>query len=79
MESNTRTKKVDSLAGINRQRVILVTYLIAAIDITCLFVQFSITPVSTLLHIMLRSFITFHCCNMVICTDACVAFCEIVK
>ncbi|XP_012690148.1 solute carrier family 22 member 18 [Clupea harengus] len=44
MESNTRTKKVDSLAGINRQRVILVTYLIAAIDITCLFVQFSITP-----------------------------------
>ncbi|XP_063045360.1 solute carrier family 22 member 18 [Engraulis encrasicolus] len=35
---------MDSLAGINRQRVILVTYVIAALDITCLFVQFSITP-----------------------------------
>ncbi|KAG5270147.1 hypothetical protein AALO_G00189270 [Alosa alosa] len=41
MESN---KKMDSLAGINKQRVILVTYLIAAMDITWLFLQFSITP-----------------------------------
>ncbi|KAL2088530.1 hypothetical protein ACEWY4_015429 [Coilia grayii] len=35
---------MDSLVGINRQRVILVTYVIAAMDITGLFLQFSITP-----------------------------------
>lgn len=41
MESN---KKMDSLAGINKQRVILITYVVAALDITWLFLQFSITP-----------------------------------
>lgn len=45
---------MDSLAGINKQRVILITYLIAALDISWLFLQFSITPVSYIVA-------TLHC------------------
>lgn len=62
MESN---KKVDSLAGVNKQRVILITYLIAALDITWLFLQFSITPVSNIVA-------TPHCgmkVNCIYCYD----------
>ncbi|XP_036399687.1 solute carrier family 22 member 18 [Megalops cyprinoides] len=43
-ESVAQTAPVDPLTAGKMRRVILVTYLIAAMDITWLFVQFSITP-----------------------------------
>lgn len=35
------------LGAVGRQGVILLTYLLAAVELTCLFMQFSILPVSS--------------------------------
>ncbi|KAI1889864.1 hypothetical protein AGOR_G00167310 [Albula goreensis] len=43
-EPGTETVPTDLGASASRGRVILFTYLITAIDITCMFIQFSITP-----------------------------------